>query len=287
MIRALILGANGQLGRAFQEVCPDQTFLDRLQCDVTDPESVRKAIQAKKPDVVINCSAYTNVDGAEDNVDEAYAINRNGPLYLVNACHEAGSFLVHFSTDYVFDGKADNPIKETHIKSPLGVYGASKLAGDNYLCTIDKHLLVRTSWVLGRYRKNFLKSILSACQKGKSLSVVSDQRGGPTPATLLAQEVWEVLPGFLTGFYKPGTYHVTGTPGTWHEVAQVVAKEYSAVSGNAVEVSECATADWPTKAERPMYSVLSNQKWQDATRRGPIPWETEVRAIVRELMEEI
>lgn len=265
----VVLGAGGMLARAFRErvergesMFPSTTrFLDREACDISDAASVERAI-GPDVDLVINCAAYTNVDGAE--TDEATATRINGEAVRILAARSAsvGATLVHFSTDYVFDGRADAPYPIDHPRSPLGAYGRSKLAGELALeASGCDWLCLRTSWLYAPWGKNFVLTIAKLAGERESLRVVNDQRGRPTSCETLA-----LLTERMLASGARGMHHATDNGEcTWFEFA----REIAARVNPACRVEPCTTAEFPRPAARPAYSVLDLAKTEG--RAGPIP----------------
>ena len=254
-IKTLIIGASGMLGTDLRSAFPAAVVLTHNDVDITSRESVLQAVRKAAPKVVINSAAYTNVDGCEDEQEKAYAVNGLGPAYLAEACKEAGATLVHYSTDYVFDG-TKNEYMETDSTNPISVYGKSKLAGEkNIQYNTDDYRIIRTSWLFGRNGKNFVDTMLTISKQMQTVKVVNDQIGKPTYTVDLAKKTEEVIS------MPAGIYHITNDGVcSWFEFA-------SAVINN---VEPCTTAEYPRKAKRPMYSVLLNTKtspmrhWKEA-----------------------
>lgn len=244
-IKTLIIGASGMLGTDLRYAFPDATTLTHNDVDLTSRESVQKAIRNAAPEVVINAAAYTNVDGCEDEPEKAYAVNGLGPAYLAEACKEVGATLVHYSTDYVFDG-TKNEYVETDLTNPISVYGKSKLAGEkNIQYNMDDYRIIRTSWLFGRHGKNFVDTMLTISKQMPTVKVVNDQIGKPTYTVDLAKKTEEIIT------MPAGIYHITNDGiCSWFDFA-------SAIINN---VEPCTTAEYPRKAKRPMYSVLKNTK---------------------------
>lgn len=251
MSRVVVLGADGMLGRAF---CQRLAALGRpyvgwarAQCDLRFDEPLEQA--ARSGDVVVNCAAYTNVDGAE--TDEATATRVNGEAVgvLARACARAGVPLVHFSTDYVFDGAATEPYGVDHPRAPLGAYGRSKAVGEQQLeASGASYLLVRTSWVYSAWGNNFVRTMARLLTTRPSVQVVADQRGRPTEAQALAENALRL---FDAG--QRGIFHVTdGGECSWYDFARAIAQAI----GSQAEVKPCTTKEFPRPAPRPGYSVL-------------------------------
>ena len=266
--RVLITGAQGQLGQALQRQYADHevTAWDLQDLDITQFEEVRKALDQLRPHIVINAAAFTQVDEAEVKQDAAYRGNALGPRNLAVVTNDLGMTLIHFSTDYVFDGQQNRPYHEFDCTNPLGVYGHSKLAGEEAVRVANpRHFIVRTAWLYHTVGRNFPSTICRMADR-EVVKVVSDQYGSPTFAPHLAQAVCQL--GETDAF---GTYHMAGTGGTsWYELAQTL---YQALDIQT-SVVPIATAQFPRPARRPSYAVLTSL--QDPLIKLP-PWEEGVR----------
>lgn len=283
-MKALVFGRTGQLGQclASRLRSPESTlFLDRGQADLSRPQTVRRAIEACGPDLVINAAAYTAVDRAESEPALAEAVNAGAPAAMAEACAESGAWLIHYSTDYVFDGAASEPYTEDDPPSPLNVYGRTKLEGEQAIRdALEKHLIFRTSWVYSNHGSNFLNTMLRLSRERDELDVVADQTGAPTYAGSIAGATEQVLHALATrksaGGDLAGTYHMSCAGRTsWFELARAIFEQTGRLDG--IRVNPIATADYPAPARRPMFSVLSNEKlgrvfgvaldaWDDALR---------------------
>jgi dTDP-4-dehydrorhamnose reductase len=250
----LVLGANGMLGHAFRYFFEHSVFYGR-ELDITQRDTVISHISRIRPNVVINCAAYTDVEGCEDHRDHAMLVNGTAPGYLAEVCNQIGTILVHFSTDYVFDGtKAE--YREDDIPNPINVYGESKLLGEqNVVNCMENYRIIRTSWLFGPHGKNFVDTMIDLTAKMDEVRVVNDQFGKPTYTRDLAKKTSDIIK------CKPGIYHITNDGVcSWYQFAQ-------AIIPNAVP---CTSEDFPRKAKRPKFSALTNTKtdplrpWQDA-----------------------
>ena len=255
--KIVIFGATGMLGHALMDVFPDACLLGHQDVEITDAAAVRNVILQERPCAVINAAAYTDVDGCEDHQDLADAVNGHAPGCLAAACSETGAILVHYSTDYIFDGSRMN-YREDDTPNPLSAYGRSKLLGEE---AIQKHTrnyrIIRTSWLFGSHGKNFVDTILALSHQMPRVKVVNDQTGKPTYTVDLARKTPEIISR------EPGIYHITNDGVcSWYEFA-------SAFIPNAVP---CSTAEFPRRAKRPAFSVLVNSKttplrhWSDAVK---------------------
>lgn len=254
-IKTLIIGSSGMLGSDLCKVFPDAVKLTHHDLDITDREQVIESILKIKPDVVINAAAYTNVDGCEDNKELAFQVNGSGPGYIAEACARAGAKLVHFSTDYVFDGSKKEYI-ESDIPDPINVYGDSKLLGEKKIIeNMDDYRIVRISWLFGIHGKNFVETMLKLSGEMDTVKVVNDQFGKPTYTMDLANKIREIIE------LDPGIYHITNDGiCSWYEFA-------SSIIDNVIP---CTSEEFQRKAKRPKYSVLVNTKtepmrhWREA-----------------------
>ena len=288
----LLLGANGQLGQELRRaLAPLGTIVattrsgalpDGSACEVADfdqPASLAALLDRVRPTVVVNAAAYTAVDRAEDDREAAFRANAEAPGVLAHWCAQAGVPLVHYSTDYVFDGQGTRPYREDDATAPLGVYGASKLAGEQAIRAAGgRHLIFRTAWVYASHSANFLRTMLRVGAERDVLRVVADQIGTPTPAALIADVTAQALQhdGALSG-----TWHLTAKGETsWHGFAEAIFADAVAtgVLPRAPNVEAITTAEYPTPAKRPAYSHLDVAKleqdfgvvlprWQDGLKR--------------------
>ncbi len=266
-LRLLITGCNGQVGNALAALDWGEARvagLARSDLDLADLDAVRGVLRRERPDVVINAAAYTAVDRAESEPELAFRINAGAPGVMAEELARRGALLVHYSTDYVFDGHASRPYRETDPTAPTGVYGASKLAGENAIGNAGcDHLILRTSWVYSHRGANFLLTMLRLAAERDALDVVADQHGTPTYAPDLASMTHRVLERLLRSRSEAmrGIFHL-GNAGetTWHGFATEIMRR----SGNGhVVVRAIETADYPTPARRPPYSVLDKGRARD------------------------
>ncbi|MCZ7397251.1 MAG: dTDP-4-dehydrorhamnose reductase [Candidatus Methanoperedens sp.] len=254
-IKTLIFGAGGMLGTELCAVFPDAVRLKHTDIDIRDREKVIDSIRSKSPDVVINAAAYTAVDDCEDNQELAFDVNGKAPGYIAEGCAIVGAKLIHYSTDYIFDGSKKEYI-ESDTPNPINAYGSSKLIGEkNIIEKIDNYRIVRTSWLYGAHGKNFVETMLMLSGKMDTVKVVNDQFGKPTYAVDLARKTKELVN------HPPGIYHITNEGVcSWFEFASAIIKN----------VVLCTSDEFPRKAKRPKYSVLVNTKttpmrhWRDA-----------------------
>ncbi len=268
-MRVLIFGNAGQLGRDLTKVFSADahvTGYDLPNISIADPAAVHDCIVRDKPTVVVNAAAYTNVEGAEDHCEDAYKINEGGARIVAEATRAAGLPVVHISTDFVYDGHKTSPYDPTDKPNPLSVYGKSKLAGDVAVQAANpKHFILRTAWLYGPGGNNFVEKIIGAAQKNSSLKVVSDERGSPTHTWDLAEACRSVA---TTQDY--GLYHAVNAGETSRDL---FAKKILELAGIKTPVNPCLSGEFPVKAARPAYSVLSTASLERACGYRFRPWE--------------
>ena len=285
-MKALIIGGKGQLGTTLTQMVPDAVVarsLDLPEIDITDSTAVETVVADEKPDVIINASAYTNVDRAEEDVDRAFAVNATGPKNIALAAKRAGCRMIHVSTDYVFDGTACTPYAPEAPCSPLGVYGKSKRQGEiNVLDVIDDPVIIRTSWLYSQYGNNFVLTMLRLMNERDELKVVADQVGGPTWAATLAAAIWAVIgKDDLKGIYHWSDAGVA----SWYDFAVAIQEEALSLGilKNAIPIHPIRTDQFPTLTERPSYSVLNSTGSWRYFNIVPLHW----RAALRQMLASI
>ena len=286
-MKILITGARGQVGRelARGDSAHEIIALDRSGLDITDEDRVTEAIRRHGPDAVINAAAYTAVDRAESEPDAAFAVNKTGAANLARACAESGAILLHISTDYVFDGTARKPYRESDPVRPLGIYGKSKAEGESEIRRLcPMHIILRTSWVFSPHGSNFVKTMLRLALEHDELRVVSDQYGCPTSAREIAKALLKVAESFSPE--HAGTYHFAQPePVSWHGFAEAIVKD-ARRSGFPVKtraVRPIATEDYPTPARRPEWSVLDCNKIATVFGIKPPTWRKSLKEVIEEL----
>jgi dTDP-4-dehydrorhamnose reductase len=257
----IVLGANGQLARHLAETLPDAAFWGRAIADMADAAGLEARLVEAAPRAIINAAAYTAVDRAESEPVEAWQVNATGVAAAARAARRLDAALVHVSTDYVFDGESDEPYKVDARTRPLGVYGASKLAGELAVRTIcPRHWILRTSWVFSEHGHNFLKTMLRLARSGNPMRIVADQLGRPTYAGHLVAAIAAIDPAGERPRLPYGTWHATGGDVTsWHGFAQRIVQEAAAqgLVDQLPEVIGISTAEYPTPARRPANSILA------------------------------
>ena len=284
-MRVLLFGANGQVGVEVQrsakaagaEVFP----VDRALCDLTKSGGPSRLIEATTPDAVINAAAYTAVDKAESDAEAAHAVNAAAPGEMAMTCAELGVPLVHFSTDYVFNGEGIRPYLETDAPAPLGVYGRTKLEGERAVIAAGAvHAILRLSWVFSAHGANFVKTMLRYGVERDVMRVVADQRGKPTPAAAAAAASLVVARTLMDAPALSGVYHFAGDEETtWADFAAAIFK----TAGMNVAVERIATADYPTPAKRPNYSVMDTRLFEETFGFAAPSWRDGLRAVIAEL----
>lgn len=279
-MRVLITGCNGQVGHCLTERLKDKAdllALDYKGLDITDQAAVFSVVSEFLPDYIINAAAHTAVDRAEEEVELSNTINRDGPQYLAQAAESCGAVILHISTDYVFDGTGEQPYIESDLTSPQGVYGLSKLAGEQAVANeCSKHLILRTAWVFGEHGNNFVKTMLRLAQTRDELNIVGDQFGGPTYAGDIADALIAMV-DYIEKEQQPawGVYHFAGMPyASWYEFAAKIFQlaETKGVLAKQPKISSIPTAAYPTPAKRPANSRLDCSKIENQFGIKPSDW---------------
>lgn len=291
MVKVLITGAAGQVGSELVKLAPvgfEVVGYKSSELDITNAQQVQQIVAEQSPALIINAAAYTAVDKAESDAERAYAVNETGVKNLAQAALALNIPVFHISTDYVFDGTATEPYKETDPVGPTGVYGASKLAGEQALANSGvKHIILRTSWVFGAEGNNFVKTMLRLGKERDTLGVVADQHGCPTSAASIANVLWQLAQKYTEEGELPwGIYHFSNAPATtWYGFACEIFKQ--AVEAGMLEkepiVNAITTTDYPTPAKRPIWSVLDTKKIQHVINCDNWSWKPELAVVLREL----
>lgn len=296
-MKFLLTGKNGQVGFELQRALAplgEVVAVDQGECDLADEAAIRSLVNAVKPDVIVNPAAYTAVDKAESDSENAFLINAQAPGVLGREAAQLGALVIHFSTDYVFDGNAEGFYCETAQTNPQSIYGQSKLEGELALqASGARHLIFRTSWVVGAHGGNFAKTMLRLAADRESLSVVADQFGAPTSAALLADITAQLArQASLTAAndFPYGLYHlVAGGVTNWHEYASFVI-EAARSHGIQIKVAPggikaIRTADYPTPAKRPANSRLCTKKLRDTFGLTVPDWQSGVSHILQQILK--
>ena len=251
--------------------------LDKDEIDITSMSACEKAIKENAPDIVINAAAYTDVDGCESAKDECFAVNAGAVKNIAESCREKNIRIIHFSTDYVFDGESNEPYKEDHPCNPINVYGASKLAGENYLQSFtNNYIIIRTEWLYGKNGKNFVRTILEKAKTTNKLEVVDDQIGSPTYTRDLAAAVDLLIERNITGIF-----HITNRGScSWFQFARKILQEAGITE---VQVLPIKSEKLQRQAKRPPYSVLSMQKFIAATGKTMQPWQLALQDYLQDM----
>lgn len=259
-MNVLVLGASGQLGQCIKKVAEERgiaglDFPDEGAGNILDREGLRVLFAEKKPDFVINCAAFTAVDKAEDDVDLCRRINKDGAQYVAAVCAEFGATMVHVSTDFIFKGDVLKLLKEDDAAEPVSIYGLTKLEGEQAIRdTVDAHFIVRTSWLYSEFANNFVKTMLKLGADREVLNVIADQIGTPTYAIDLAGAILDIIASGSTSY---GVYHYSNEGAiSWFDFARTIFD----ISKTVVKVNPIGTDQYPTRAERPKFSVMDKTK---------------------------
>ncbi|MFC0244369.1 dTDP-4-dehydrorhamnose reductase [Falsochrobactrum ovis] len=292
-MKIVITGREGQVVRSLVEKVSQRPDLEaialsRPELDLTKPETVHRAIEAIKPDLVVSAAAYTAVDLAEDEPELAFAVNAAGAEAVAQAAKACGAPVIHLSTDYVFAGDAGGAYVETDATGPHSVYGRSKLEGERLVGQANaRHIILRTAWVYSPFGKNFVKTMLKLAETRDAVSVVSDQKGNPTSALDIADAIIRVADHLAAAsdFSVWGVYHLAGTGDTnWSDFARAIFRESNQLGGPTAVVTDITTADYPTKAARPANSCLSTAKFQQVFNWSAPHWQISLRDVVARLI---
>ncbi|GAA59988.1 dTDP-4-dehydrorhamnose reductase [Pseudoalteromonas sp. BSi20652] len=295
-MKVLITGKNGQLGSELQKTCPSNVELicfGSKELDISNAEQVNELLIAHSPDIVINAAAYTAVDKAETDVDQAYAVNKQGAANLATTCKHINAKLIHISTDFVFDGTSTMPYTASDATNPLGVYGASKLAGEQAISDVlgGQATIVRTAWVYSVFGNNFVKTMLRLMAEKEQLGIVGDQVGTPTWAAGLANMLWALVA-------KASSEQVLNTENkatilnwtdagvaSWYDFA-VAIQELAIEQGlltKSIPISAIPAASYPTPAKRPAFSVLNKAQAEELSGVKTVHWRAQLKAMLTEL----
>ncbi|EPF17479.1 MAG: dTDP-4-dehydrorhamnose reductase [Microcystis aeruginosa Ma_MB_F_20061100_S19] len=288
MKKVLLIGAKGQVGQELQVTLPylgEVISIGREELDLTNSEKISQLIREIHPDYLVNAAAYTAVDKAEIEPDLAYSINAIAPKIMAESAEKIKAKFLHISTDYVFDGRKNTPYLETDLTNPLGVYGQSKLRGEEEIKTVNSQaIILRTAWVYGSYGKsNFVKTMLRLGKEREELKVVVDQVGSPTWAKDIATAITHLL---INVDNPPGIYNFTNSGvASWFDLTKAIFEE-AKISGIPLKIQRVipiTTAEYPTPAVRPAYSVLSGQKISQQLGYIPPYWRDSLKAMLNQL----
>ncbi|MBO7243059.1 MAG: dTDP-4-dehydrorhamnose reductase [Alistipes sp.] len=280
MLKVIVTGGTGQLATAIAKLCTQSknsyiiTSIEEL--DICSVESVSKGVQ--DADIVINCAAYTNVEAAEENIEEATRINRDGVANIAKVARERGIKLIHISTDFVFggDNERTTPYHEQEAPSPINVYGKTKAEGEAEALTAPGAIVLRTSWLYAPWGHNFVNTIIGRARQGAELRVVDDQRGTPTSAISLAQAIIEIIE---SGAWQTmeGIYHYSDLgEASWYDFA----KEILRIAEVETRITPCKSSEWQSKAKRPHYSVLDKSRIAKLSIVALKPWQERLREVI-------
>ncbi len=280
-MRVLITGAAGQLGSALQSTAPEHAdicAIDVEDVDLTDTAMLRARLAVEAPEILINAAAYTAVDKAESEEDLAYAINADAVGIMAEAMAQTGGKLVHVSTDFVFDGSSSTAYKPDDTRAPISAYGRTKAAGEDRLAATD--LLVRTAWVYAAGGANFVRTMIRLMNERSELGIVADQVGSPTWATGLAQTIWGLIEKGASGTY----HHSDAGEISWYDFAVAIAEDAHELGliEAVPTIKPIATADYPTQASRPAFSLLDSRKTRELLGDEHIHWRQNLRLMLKE-----
>ncbi len=291
-LRFLVTGQKGQVVTALAERAPpgvEVLTLGRPELDLADPDSIRSAFDGETADIVINAAAYTAVDKAESEPELAMRVNGAGAGLVADIARDLGAPVIQLSTDYVFDGSLDRPYREDDASAPLGVYGRSKLAGEEAVAAANpRHAILRTAWVYSPFGSNFVKTMLRLGETRDEMRVVGDQWGAPTSAHDIADAVFAVALRMLAepGPEDYGVFHLTGGgEATWAEFAQAIFSEAQALGRKPVAVASITTAQYPTPARRPANSRLDGARLERVYGVRLPHWRDSLKPVVARLLE--
>ncbi len=284
-MKVVVTGKGGQLAselEALKDTDPNWTFLSEEDLDITNKSSVESYFDLNSNDLVINCAAYTAVDKAEDQLEIAFNVNAEGTKNLLNVCEQMGAKLIHYSTDYVFDGSLKAPYSELDTPNPNSAYGLSKLKGEEYVLENKqvKSIIIRTSWVYSTYGKNFVKTMISLGERKTELGIVSDQIGSPTYAKDLAKDTLKILSDDNYKWLNGDIFHYSNNGScSWFEFAKKIF-EYT---NKHINLNPLTTKEYPTKAVRPKYSLLDKTKFERTFNTKINKWEISLGKMLKQL----
>ena len=275
-MKVVVTGKGGQLASEFEALKgfnPNWTFLSEQDLDIANKLSVVEFFELNRFDLVINCAAYTTVDKAEDEKELAFKVNAEGTKNLLDACERMDAKLIHYSTDYVFDGNSIEPYTEIDTPNPNGVYGSSKLKGEKYILANKKvrSIIIRTSWVYSSCGNNFVKTMIRLGGEKEKLGIVSDQIGSPTYAKDLAEDTLRVLENDNYQWSQGDVFHYSNNGScSWYEFARTIFE----LTNITIQLNQLKTEDYPTKASRPKYSLLDKSKFENTFKIQIRDWKS-------------
>ncbi len=293
-MKILLTGASGQLGKEILNTKPfdcEIIIKNRSELDLSSQKSCLENIQNNKPNWIINCAAYTNVEKAEDEKELAYKINSLAPKYFSEIIKDYGGDLLHISSDYVFDGKKGSPYLPNDKKAPLGIYGSTKSIGEDFiienLSDINKGHIIRTSWLLSPYGNNFALKILKKLDHENQLKIIYDQIGSPTSACTLAKVCWQTIILKSKGINIPKIMHYSDAGiASWYDIAitiEEIGRELGLIK-KEVKIIPILSSSYPSKVKRPKYSVLNTKETIDKLFIDSIPWRKSLKDLLNKLI---
>ncbi|GIL38735.1 dTDP-4-dehydrorhamnose reductase [Roseiterribacter gracilis] len=287
-MRVLVTGADGQVGQALQRAAWPVNVVVSMQrrtaLDITDPKAIEAAVATLQPDLLINAAAYTAVDRAENDAARAFAVNRDGAANLAGVCAAQDVALLHISTDYVFDGSGNRPWREDDATNPLGVYGASKLAGEEAVRErLDQHVILRTAWVYAAQGQNFVRTMLRLADERDEVRVVDDQIGNPTPADAIAAAIVRIAAAIADKQAHWGTFHFAGAGDiSWYGFARAIFDGATWLE-RTPRITPIRTEDYPTPARRPKNSRLDCTRIRTAYGIETTPWREQLSRVLKDI----
>lgn len=287
-MRILVLGNNGQVGTELalrrRQWNANWIFAGREECDLARPASIRDFVRGTTPDAIVNAAAYTAVDRAEAERDLCFAVNGEAPGVIAEEAARLGALLIHYSTDYVFDGQKSEPYSENDLIAPQSVYGASKAAGEQAIQAVSsRYWVLRTSWVYSGHGKNFLLTMLRLGREKPELRIVDDQVGAPTSASAIAEATLRLLGLTLSPERPSGIYHMTAAGSTsWCGFAREI---FAQRGGRQPRVTAISSREYPTAAQRPANSVLANEKFEHAFGFRLASWQEQLTGVLSEIKD--
>lgn len=287
-MKILVLGADGQLGQCVKDQQKHTNFsfiyASKKDLDISNEVNVLSYFKNLKPDIVLNLAAYTDVDGAESNHNQANMINGHALSFISDACYDIKATLIHISTDYVFDGFSEKPYKETDKVNPQSIYGKSKLIGEYAIQNSNCHyFIIRSSWIFSEYGSNFMKTIINLSQTRDSINVIDNQVGCPTYAQDLAKAIISVILRINKNKISSGIYHYCGDSCcSWYDFSKIIVKE---ILSN-IKITPISYEEYGSEAERPQYSSLNCDKFHNEFNSSPSNWKKGIETAVGKLIND-